>query len=384
MIKSIVSPPEVFTYRMRNSGFDAWTTKTGTLDGSSATCVTFSHKAPYATSGDNGGPFMVTKNENSWHTVVINHSRYEGAVSVGAPVNPGGYSANTGGSVKTDAELDQKGTTAIARCEPTNPAFDAATAIGELRMGGMPAASGSHLYLGALQSRVKAAKAAGPEYLNAEFGWIPLVRDLNTLAKAVHESHQIMASYRKGSDTKMMRSFHYPEENNTVYYKGSMLPVPVDFGSFLAGWESSHQTSSMWFKGAFRYHLPTSDSQMNKFEDYKQRAAKLYGLRLTPETVWNLAPWSWAADWFANTGDLLHNVSALGHDGLVMQYGYMMAQTEHNRTRMADTSSGSVSHNLRTVIRQRRPASPYGFGANLQSLSGKQVAVLAALGLSRR
>jgi hypothetical protein len=326
---------------------------------------------------------LITKGENTWTTGTQQNSRYNGPFTVGSPVNPGDYQENSAAAAQSDAQLDQAGTTAIARCEPTNPIFDAATFIGELRDGGIPKAPGLQA-IASLRERTAVAKAAGSEYLNVEFGWKPLVSDLRNLSRAVHESHQIMSSYRKGSGKKIRRAFSFPPENSTRQYKGAMLPIPSQVNAFLTGYETSHKTSSVWFSGAFRYWLPTSDSQMNKFEDFKQKAAKLYGARLTPETVWNLTPWSWAADWFTSTGDVLHNISALGHDGLVMQYGYIMAQTEHERVRVGTDGVGTtVSHIKRDVIKQRRAATPYGFGANLSSLSGKQVAVLAALGLSR-
>lgn len=109
---------------------------------------------------------------------------------------------------------------------------------------------------------------------------------------------------------------------------------------------------------------------------------------MTPEVLWELAPWSWAVDWFSNTGDVIHNISTLGYDGLVMEYGYMMTHTQYDRRVEATALVNGVSVSARTVSRRetkrRTVATPYGFGIDDTTLSPRQLAILAALGLSRR
>jgi hypothetical protein len=119
---------------------------------------------------------------------------------------------------------------------------------------------------------------------------------------------------------------------------------------------------------------------------FEQEANKVLGTRLTPKTVWELTPWSWAADWFGTTGDVMSNLSTLGHDGLVLQYGYVMheqilATSVDYKTVGAPELSGSYTNKL--IMRQRFEATPYGFGFDLKSLTTRQVSILAALGLSK-
>jgi roadblock/LC7 domain-containing protein len=119
-------------------------------------------------------------------------------------------------------------------------------------------------------------------------------------------------------------------------------------------------------------------------------ARKLSGLELTPETVWNLAPWSWAVDWEGNIGDVLHNVSRFSQDGLVMRYGYIMQQ----KTAEIDYTlsfNGRLNRSPKTDLRLkviaeskiRRRATPFGFGFDMTALTGRQSAILGALGISR-
>jgi hypothetical protein len=232
--KTQIDLGKTLSFQYRSSAFVSWRSGTYALAGSARTCVSESHRAPYATSGDNGGPLLITTGENTWTTGTQQNSRYNGPFTVGSPVNPGDYQENSAAAAQSDAQLDQAGTTAIARCEPTNPIFDAATFIGELRDGGIPKAPGLQA-IASLRERTAVAKAAGSEYLNVEFGWKPLVSDLRNLSRAVHESHQIMSSYRKGSGKKIRRAFSFPPENSTRQYKGAMLPIPSQVNAFLTG-----------------------------------------------------------------------------------------------------------------------------------------------------
>jgi len=125
-------------------------------------------------------------------------------------------------------------------------------------------------------------------------------------------------------------------------------------------------------------------------ESYSNFATKLLGLDLNPETLWEMAPWSWAVDWFTNAGDVIHNVNAWSSDGLVLKYGYIM---EHTIVRDIYTWVGDTRFKPDTVYpdvvvlvtetKLRRRATPFGFGLTFSSLTKRQKAIAAALGLTR-
>jgi hypothetical protein len=115
------------------------------------------------------------------------------------------------------------------------------------------------------------------------------------------------------------------------------------------------------------------------------------GLEITPEVLWNIAPWSWAVDWFTNAGDVLANTSDFGDQGLVMKYGYIM---EHSFVRDVYFYEGSFGSPLGGSIKipplalvsetkLRRKANPFGFGITWDGLNPFQLSIAAALGLSR-
>lgn len=117
---------------------------------------------------------------------------------------------------------------------------------------------------------------------------------------------------------------------------------------------------------------------------------KLLGLRLDPELLWNLAPWTWLIDWFGNLGDVVTNGSQYLFDGLVMKYGYVM---EHYKEvsifdttpiRFINGTSASPQATFLRETKRRLGATPFGFGLDIATLSEWQWSILAALGMSRR
>lgn len=137
------------------------------------------------------------------------------------------------------------------------------------------------------------------------------------------------------------------------------------------------------------------DNFVNRMIRYEQEANKLLGTRLTPEVVWNIAPWSWAIDWFSNTGDVIHNIEAFQSDGLAMQYGYIMEKTTMDRhlywegkIRPPGDPWGpgvpiTSSCRFRDEVKTRYAATPFGFGLTFELMSARQLAISASIGVTR-
>lgn len=346
---------------------------------------TFNHFGRKASSGDNGGPFLLVK--SGWSSVDPFQFLIGGQVNQQAPVGDFGASGYSPAVERSDSEMISKGTTAISRTLPTNPSWNAAQFLGELREG-LPRLFGGD----ALKKRSLKALNAGNEYLNVEFGWKPLVSDIQGFAHTVRHAHHYMAAYERGSDRKIKRRYLYPGTRSVSSWSGDGYQI-IFSGAHQQPGTASISTFSLeedWFEGAFRYHVPMSSEQKNKLGESYDYAKKIFGLRMTPELVWNLEPWTWMADWFANTGDILRNISNLGQDGLLMQYGYMMSHSRREVTRSHTFASGfshvfdvSSSSTAFSDIKKRLPANPFGFGSQLDSLTAKQIAIMAALGLSK-
>lgn len=362
-------------YEWRDSGFAAW--NQGVARYSDTFEMASINNYPIDTNIDDGSPWLLIRSQDKPTFVnVTGSSRYRGPLTCASTLIQGSYASLAN---QTDGDVIAFGTSAIAKTAPTNPAFDLATALGELRMDGLPAATGSSL----LRERTAIARSAGSEYLNYEFGWLPLLSDIQGFAKAVKNSGAILNQYRKGSDVKIRERYDVGGLDQSRVLSGGILCSPTDGNVVLSGGQLEHQRRRSWFSGAFRYHIPTSDTQLGKFQQWMSMSDHLLGWKVTPETVWNIAPWSWAVDWFSNTGDVIANISNLGKDGLVLQYGYSMAENIHEIDTWALIENKTATRSIKKHYKRRLPATPYGFGVNLDALSSKQIAIIAALGLSR-
>lgn len=292
-------------------------------------------------------------------------------------------------------ELDALGTTAISQVIPTNPVVSLATFFGELREG-FPKMIGSQLF----RSRLKnLRKGAGSEYLNWEFGWKPLISDLTKWIHAARNADKLWSQFLRDSGRRVRRHYTFPKIEVVQSSVSDSPIVAIGMIGFPDFWQGANNIfprfyeqrtiRRRWFSGAFTYLADVDPVVMRTWKGHLQRFQKLYGVKITPEVLWNLAPWSWAADWFTNTGDVITNISRFSDDSLVMPYGYMMENSIRMDTyRMRNvTPKGYNIPDLTEVftnnVKYRIQATPYGFGFDLGDLSLRQQAILAALGLSR-
>jgi hypothetical protein len=257
-------------------------------------------------------------------------------------------------------------------------------------------------------SKAEAARKAGDEFLNVEFGWLPLASDVSKFLQSVAHLDKLINQYVRDSGRLVRRRFSFPPVVTTtesVFEPNTDVAGPFDYGGlFTAGRHNQgtilrrrDTTVERWFSGAFTYHAPESAFHYSRsawaWQTKIPVAAKLLGLELDPDVLWELAPWSWAVDWFADVGDFIHNASALSQDGLVMKYGYIM---EHSIVRDTYDFIGPLGfspgvswtgrpHPLTLIseVKLRRKATPFGFGFDLSALTGRQKAIIAALGLTK-
>lgn len=327
--------------------------------------------------GDSGGPWFLSRYTQKPTTVTLNNTWTIGpawpAFSLDAPdiAKP---------TWMATASLVPLGTTMISRVLPTNPSAQLATFVGEIITDkGVASLPGK-----ITRERGLSMKAAGSEYLNVEFGWLPFVSDLQDFARAIKNRNKIISQYDRASDTKIRRRYVYSDVSTTTAVDTRFADTKLITQLASSGSRSVSSIEKIWFSGAFRYHVPLGSDFYSKALRYESHANRLLGTRITPEVVWNIAPWSWLGDWFGNTGDVLHNISALGTDGLCMQYGYAMRSKTLEQFDTVHTGPLRGSSMVTTsVAKQRIHATPYGFGKTPASLSKRQIAVLAALGMSR-
>lgn len=348
------------------------------IDNDTGSMVSFNHNLRNLGHGDEGGPWLLEK-----HLSTYNFGHFENANGLGYkgptlpnPVCP--LSQVLLGAVRSDSSYYSDGAKAIAATEPTNAIFNGSVAIGETMSDGLPSLIGAETW----KAKTLRAKQAGGEYLNYQFGWIPFVSDLHDFARAVKSTTDVVHQYQKRGE---MRIRKHLELGRDLHTETTQVTQAIrnygqrNIGSTLTSWSTTVDDRT-WFDGCFRLYVPMDNSMRSRLKRYRLYARQLYGAELTPETVWNIAPWSWAIDWKTDIGAIIHNYSALGHNGLVLQYGYVMHEQHHTTV----ASAGRWGTSAISSIRKRRvAANPYGFGVSLSSLNPQQTAVLAALGMSR-
>jgi hypothetical protein len=294
-----------------------------------------------------------------------------------------GFTPSAGVTTDTDAQSVSFGTKAISQVEPTNPSVGLSVATAELAREGVPSLIGRSLTKERIKDFRDLQRKGGSEYLNYQFGWAPVVSDARSFAKTVLRHDRLYNSYIAGQDKPIHRRLDVREETQGNSKTGQAIPVPSELNITGSGTATSSVENLRWFEGCFRYHIPTGPSQAERMQRYASLARKLYGVELTPEVLWNLSPWSWAFDWFADTGAVAHNISALGKDGLVMQYGYAMHSSDSKVRHMCKfTLHGRdyyTSYTITNRSRKRVTAHPYGFGISDVSLTARQKGVIAAL-----
>lgn len=358
-----------------------------------------------ASSGDVGGPFYSQRRifEGKPKKIQITTGQvfkdvnWAQIVTASGDVYPASPTSATfpPSSESTDAQLTTLGATAVKLTKPGNSSADLAVFLGELKQG-LPKL-GAHLW----EEVTDLARSAGKDYLNVQFGWRPLISDVKNFANAILHAERYIRQYERDAGRVVRRRFEFPSISSTVSsiplnrppYMGNRTGGPVAMipsGDILRVRETSRR---QWFSGAFTYYLPTDYDSRKAVVEFASRAKFLLGLQLTPEVLWELAPWSWAIDWFSNVGDVISNVTDFQSGSLVMRYGYLMEHSivrdTYTRVNPVVTNYGKPhvvdsSFSYTTETKKRIQANPFGFGVTWSGLSPFQLSIAAALGLSRK
>lgn len=352
---------------------------------------------------DRGGPFYTTKTYvrgkpghmdervyNRWG----DYYRYNGSLFIHPrEMHSGDEPYFPPDTSSSDDALRALGTTAIAQCKPTNSNSDVATAIGELFKDGLPTLTSANSW----QGRIEAARRAGGDYLSTQFAFVPLVDEITKFGESIRESDRIISQYERDAGKMVRRRYNFsPEhESTTLTFPNFQAHFAGQLGWFAGASAEKLElvvetTKSRSFSGAFTYAMPYGLESRNGISKLASDADTLFGALPTPELLWNLAPWSWAVDWFSNTGDVISNLSDFATNGLVLRYGYISEHTVSSYTYKA-TGSGFKPEFPQSVpelslireTKKRIPASPYGFGIGWDEFSTFQLSILSALGISR-
>lgn len=357
--------------------------------------LTFGPKVKSFVRHDVGGPFALR--DAYWKSISDGHGTYKDGLrqyvggfvprTLGWPnivESSSDYLNWTGGAEL--ANLETHGPTAVARFKPGQPVVDLGQAVAEL--GDFP-----RLF----RFRLGQFKDLGSNYLNVEFGWKPFLSDLRKLYHVERKITKRLLQLQRDNGRRIRRRGTVRKGTEKVLSDvttstyGAMTPIlpTLYYAQTPQISVKSVITERIWFSGSFRYWIPNVGTQ----EWVDSATSSLFGLDPTPSLLWEVLPFSWLVDWYSNIGDVLNNISSNAAESLVMDRGYLMSGIEKRTEFKAEarlsvnkshTSHVTVNPELHFIeqVKLRAKASPFGFALTKADLNLRQLAILAALGLT--
>jgi hypothetical protein len=242
------------------------------------------------------------------------------------------------------------------------------------------------------------------QFLNANFGWVPFLSDLERLQKVYQEQGAYLSRITRGNGQWQRRKKVLAEEEFDIEIASgngySVIPsgplfdkmsTPDGLGRRAYWQQTLHFKKKVYAEGSFKYYRPEFDEALPGYHSQMMRLRRittLYGARVSPSAVYNVTPWTWLIDYFANVGDGVDIITDMALDSIVARYIYLMYHYERSVTlkQVINFKSGPVAMtwNRKISTKLRREAdTPYGFGLS-GALSPRQMIVIAALGLTTR
>jgi len=301
----------------------------------------------------------------------------------------------------------------ISSANPWKPKASLAQTILELLSGDIPTVfTNLRRYVQDLQNL---KKSAGSDWLNIQFGWVPLANDIRATVQVLLKLHMLLYgqsdSYRRtrggdlGSwarvvDTPFSRGLSFNSPLNTTSGSspylvnptgGSPLLAPPPIPSGLGDWSRSCRVQAD-FRFSAKYHRGARPNSRER--GFLERATELLGLEVTPAVLWELTPWTWLLDWGSNLGSVASNLSLLDWSNVLLDYAYLTFVVKTTGsvsvklpfTQISSTTSVDKTYlvqGFESIEKVREQASPYGFSVSWDGLSPFQLSILAALGMSR-
>jgi hypothetical protein len=271
-------------------------------------------------------------------------------------------------------DLFMRGAAVISDTLPNKERVNLLLSLAEIRREGLPS----------FRSLVS-KRGDGSGFLSLEFGWLPIVSDIQQLSASLVKSRDVLRQFVRlqGKQHRRRRVIRDESVSDSFTDNGTWALYP-SYSALYSGASTGSlnvnrvYTDRIWFSGAYQVLSPEV-RLLTQVEAQLEQANHLLGLRPSAEVVYNLAGWTWLLDWFVNFGDVLSNYSHLGQDGVALRYGYLM---RHTRVECEVTLRG-VTDIVGIDRKIRVRAHPFGFGPQFDSLTQRQWSVVVALGIAK-
>lgn len=234
------------------------------------------------------------------------------------------------------------------------------------------------------------------QFLNLQFGWLPFINDIRKFTDLADKYDKRLKQMARDNNRWIRR--RGTMEKSKARSEQQLITTPQVYpalptqlykakGGKYGFTQLSRETSTdCWFSGAFKYYIPSLDDptdQLSKVRNFLQ----LYGLQINPTLLWEITPWSWLVDWVSNVGDVVDNATSTLFDNMAAKYAYLMQHTTdgyiNDTTIFLQSGDVHCSWSCGVDCKIRVAADPFGFDLGWDDFSPRQLAILAALGITR-
>jgi hypothetical protein len=260
----------------------------------------------------------------------------------------------------------------LARTNPSRPDADLSVAVAELR----------DLPQLLKQAGDTLLKFGAGTFLAWEFGWKPLVKDLEALLNFQRLTDRRIREIRSLHDHGGLRRRVQLQSTVLAPYREER-GIDSQSGAYIGAMCETISSQRIW--GTSRW-LPSKAGlpPPSDFEIGQQAARAVYGLTIDAATAWNLIPWSWLIDWFTGAGTMLttqrNTVGATVSSACVMVHNRHV--TKITRTSGPLWISGGGGQIVNETKNRYVGLAP-SITAAFPLITGRQVAILGALNVMR-
>lgn len=279
------------------------------------------------------------------------------------------------------------------KTKPGKPQLGLGVTIGELR--DLPLLLRGRLFK---LLRTRTAANAGAAYLEWQFGYKQLIRDIRGLYTTWHRLDATLRQLMRDANKPVRRTidlkaYHWNSVPSLTSNLAGFSPINTNpiywVGGDIWNYYTVGLTSNVSYVATFKYDFPLPG---DSFWSSKAKRV-LFGLEPSLALLWNIIPWTWLSDWFLGIGPILERLSETAVENLRVKYQYamwrytenahlrtagIMKTTQGNLTLVGDTHASTT-----TYLRQGESLIPFAeiLPAEI-GLDLYQLAILAALGLS--
>jgi hypothetical protein len=229
----------------------------------------------------------------------------------------------TSSNALSQTDLRKHGERLMLSVVPTSATANALVSVGELITEGK---------LFSAPGKALLDQNPGGEFLNYQFGILPVVSDAKSFTEAASTFSETISQYRRDAGKVVRRKAgpYVLEESTSVrnYSNSLITPGRSTLSAFLVNSPKLTVTTKIkreiWYSGAFEYYIP---EDMSRLEELIFEWNRVYGIVPDPADIWELLPFSWLADWFTNSGNALRHLFLQASEGATQRYGYAMCHS---------------------------------------------------------